>query len=67
MSPKIELFWAYPKAQVGFGDAVKTEVMAVRTSKEHTLTVDLALSQISQSHLRVRSTSALFKILMSIL
>ena len=44
--PKIELFWAYLKAQVGFGDAVKTEVMAVCTSKEHASMVDLALSQI---------------------
>ena len=44
--PKIELFWAYPKVQVGFGDAVKTEVMAVCMSKEHASTVDLALSQI---------------------
>ena len=44
--PKIELFQAYPKAQVGFGDAVKTEVMAVCMSKEHASMVDLALSQI---------------------
>ena len=44
--PKIELFQAYPKAQASFGDAIKTEVMAVRMSKEHASTVDLALSQL---------------------
>ena len=44
--PKIELFQAYPKAQAGFGDAVKTEVMAVCTSKEQASMVNLALSQI---------------------
>ena len=44
--PKIELFRAHPKAQAGFDDAVKMEVVAVRTSKEHALTVDLALLQL---------------------
>ena len=44
--PKIELLWAYPKAQASFGDAIKMEVVAVCMSKEHASTVDLALSQL---------------------
>jgi hypothetical protein len=44
--PNIKLAFAFPKTQAWFDNAVKTKVIAVRTSKEHASAMDHLLTQL---------------------